>query len=60
MTIREHYAGLAMQGLLAGGWKINNGSSPNPPMSEMFESYAETSVKMADVLIEALNREPQP
>lgn len=43
MSLREHYAGLAMQGMLA-----------NRDYNLEFDKHAEVAVKFADALIEAL------
>ena len=47
MTLREHYAGLALQGMLA-----------NHLRSGEFEQFAEAAVCCADALIQALNKKP--
>jgi hypothetical protein len=49
MTLREHYAGLAMQGLLA----CPDGQG-FPSMAEAAKFYAERSVAYADALIAEL------
>lgn len=48
LTIREHFASLAMQGIMANPANADNS----------FQSSATASVKMADELIAALNRDP--
>lgn len=49
MTLREHFAGLAMQGLLGAVTDKRN-------MTHSF--YAEQAVKAADALIAELSKEP--
>lgn len=45
LTLREHYAGLAMQGMLA-----------NRDYNLEFDKHAEVAVKFADALIEELSK----
>lgn len=45
LTLREHYAGLAMQGMLA-----------NRDQDLDFDKHAEVAVKFADALIEELSK----
>ncbi len=45
LTLREHYAGLAMQGMLA-----------NRSCNLEFDKHAEVAVKFADALIEELSK----
>lgn len=47
LTVRAHFAAMAMQGMLADSTR--NG---------VWHEYAENSVKFADALIAALNKEP--
>lgn len=46
MSLREHYAGLAMQGMLA-----------NRDYDLEFDKHAEVAVKFADALIEELSKQ---
>lgn len=50
LTKREHFAGLAMQGMLASS--AGSGMWPNA------EHYAKASVKVADELLKALETNP--
>jgi hypothetical protein len=52
LTIRQHYAGLAMQGLLAGH------EGPERPWEGTPEALAIRAVEIADALIAALNSKP--
>lgn len=52
MTLREHYAGLAMQGILASRKVSGDGVFP-------WEEIAPSSVQMADALIAALNKKEE-
>jgi len=49
LTIRQYYAGLAMQGIIRFGFDNTMGKG-------MFEAIANDSVTAADKLIEALNK----
>jgi hypothetical protein len=57
LTIRQHYAGLAMQGILANHW-CRNDFSKNIVALE-FDLVAKQSVAYADALISALNSNQQ-
>lgn len=52
MTLREHYAGLAMRGILASRKVSGDGVFP-------WEEIAPSSVQMADALIAALNKKEE-
>ena len=47
MTLRQWYAGLAMQGILASGQAVQDGTT---------KGYATLAVQQADVLIEELKK----
>lgn len=49
LTKREHFAALAMQGLLS-----------DPNLTCAYRDFARDAVVAADALIAALNEEPQP
>lgn len=48
ITLRQHYAGLAMQGAMADGEVID------------FDAFSNYCVKAADALLAELAKEPQP
>ena len=50
MTLREHFAGLAMQGLLA--------ANDLTPGGRYYENMAEDAVKFTDALLKALEVKP--
>ena len=52
LTLRQYFAGLAMQGYISADYTANSGMP--------FDSMAEWSVKMADYLIAELNKEVAP
>lgn len=54
MTLREHYAGLAMQGLVTGHMNCGPGSHVN--MAAFFAHFA---VEYADALLAALAEKPE-
>lgn len=54
LTIRQHFAAIAMQGILA-SW-----GSESMPESKGIELMARTSIEAADALIKELNKTPQP
>lgn len=57
ITIRQYYAGLAMQGMLANSY--SNGSTQ--PLSELRDSdVANLAVAYADALINELNKTNKP
>lgn len=62
LTKREWFAGLAMQGMLAGVWTDDDMTDyDNDPVafSEHQSAIAKSSVDYADALIAALNAEPR-
>lgn len=58
MTLREHYAGLAMQGLIASPTPWTADCEASTPMTS-WKDVAEGSVQMADALIAALNKKEE-
>lgn len=60
LTIRQYFAGLAMNGMLANSDLLRHGSKKHSSDKTIFPSYAEDAVKMADALIAELNKtQPQ-
>lgn len=56
LTVREHFAAMAMQGHLANIETLRALSQDKSP-NGLFELTAKAAVEMADALIEALNKE---
>jgi len=57
LTIRQHYAGLAMQGLLANQILLEKGAKQHSSVNSIFQSYAKDAVDIADSLIAELNED---
>jgi len=61
LTIRQHYAGLAMQGFLANHYHANDMDKlKDMDVNEQVQRYVTGSVMIADALINELNKPNQP
>jgi hypothetical protein len=58
MTLREHYAGMAMQGILASPTPWTADCEASTPMTS-WKDVASGSAQMADALIAALNQKEE-
>lgn len=58
MTLREHYAGLAMQGMVGGMVGLLNGEPSAYAKGACNAVVADRAVALADALLEALEAKP--
>ena len=56
-ALRDHFAGLAMQGLLANQILLEKGAKQHSSVNSIFQSYAKDAVDIADSLIAELNED---
>lgn len=51
--LRDHFAGLAMQALVTGTLKVDDGLPPTPETLAMAREYADASYVLADAMLNA-------
>lgn len=56
LTKREHFAALALQGMLANPLGLECAAKSGDTQEKIEETYAADSVRFADLLIKALNK----